>query len=325
MSKLSKEAKERIIISIAKKDTGEEVIRAIEAGSATNKLLKGKKTIFCIDNGDFATGQAALDAASSGDTIVFGAKNGGWGDLAIPTGMRLSLVGLQSERALSVQVGSISFSPATGVAADNEVHIQGLFIAASGSTCVTFDGSAPGRLLLSGCYIYAGTANRAIEVNNAQAGSSFYMYDSVVNGNGNSATMIESSCPFTRIYRTTVSAGGLSIKVTGGLLELVHSQITLNKASEIVSVTGGVFNSSSCLFTNSTTNGSGILIATGAVFSQHDNLYSVATGTGYCVRGTGTHIYGSMFFNNSLAAAGNVKVQNTLTNIPYTLAFTLAP
>lgn len=286
------------------------------------KLKKGTKTILCIDNGDFATGQAALNAASSGDTVVFGAKSGGWGDLVIPTGMRLSLVGLQAERALSVQVGAISFSPTTGVAANNEVHIQGLFITSSSSTCVTFGGSAPGRMLLSGCYVYAGTTNRAIEVNNTQVGSSFYMYDSVVNGNGDSATMIESSCPYTRIYRTVVNAGGLSVKVNAGLLELVHSQVTLSKASEIVSVAGGVFNSSSCLFTNSTTNGSGVLVATGAVFSEHDNLYSIATGTGYCVRGTGTHLYGSVFFNNSVAAAGNVKMQTTLTNIPYTLAFT---
>jgi hypothetical protein len=325
MAKLSNKLKRRVTLAVTSEKYGKELIDANETASATDKLIKGKKTIFCIDNDDFATGQAAIDAASSGDTVVFGSKNGGWGDLVIPTGIRLSLVGLQSERALSVQVGSISFSPTAGTAADNEVHIQSLFITTSGSTCVAFDGSAPGRLLLSGCYIYAGTANRAIEISNAQAGSSFYMYDSVVNGNGNSATMIESSCPYTRIYRTAVNAGGLSIKVAGGLLELVHSQVTLNKASEIVSVTGGVFNSSSCLFTNSTTNGSGILVATGAVFSEHDNLYSVATGTGYCVRGTGTHLYGSLFFNNSAAAAGNIKVQNTLVNLSYTLSFTLSP
>lgn len=325
MAKLSDKLKRRATLAVTSEKYGKELIDAIEAGSATDKLIKGEKTIFCIDNGDFATGQAALDAASSGDSIIFGSKNGGWGDLVIPTGMKLSLVGLQSERALSVQVGSISFSPTTGVAADNEVHIQNLYIATSGSTCVAFDGSAPGRLKLNGCYVYAGTANRAIKVSNTQTGSSFFMYDSVVNGDGNSATMIESSCPYTRIHRTTVDAGGLSIKVTSGLLELLHSQVTLNKASEIVSVTSGVFNSSSCLFTNSTTNGSGILVATGAVFSEHDNLYSVATGTGYCVRGTGTHLYGSFFFNNSAAAAGNVKVQNTLVNVPYTLGFSLSP
>ena len=42
----------------------------------TNRLIKGTKTIFCIDNGDFATGQDAINAAAAGDTILFGVKSG---------------------------------------------------------------------------------------------------------------------------------------------------------------------------------------------------------------------------------------------------------
>jgi hypothetical protein len=119
-----------------------------------------------------------------------------------------------------------------------------------------------------------------------------------------------------------VDAGGLSLKVNSGLTEVVHSQITLNKASEIMNVAGGVLNTSACLLTNGTTNGSGVSVAASATFSEHDNLFSIATGNGYCVRGTGLHLYGTAFFNDSIAAAGNVKVQNTLTNVPYTIAFT---
>jgi hypothetical protein len=51
----------------------------------------------------------------------------------------------------------------------------------------------------------------------------------------------------------------------------------------------------------------------------------VATGTGYCVRGTGTFLYAQNIFSNSAAAAYNVKVQTTVTALPVTTAFTPSP
>jgi hypothetical protein len=84
---------------------------------STTKLTKGTKTIFCIDNGDYATGQAAIDAAAAGDTILFGVKQGGWGNLVIPAGKTLSLIGLNSPRypGATIQMGSITFNPNTGI------------------------------------------------------------------------------------------------------------------------------------------------------------------------------------------------------------------
>jgi hypothetical protein len=56
--------------------------------------------------------------------------------------------------------------------------------------------------------------------------------------------------------------------------------------------------------------------------ANSNNTWQVATGTGYCIRGNGVHFFGPYLTANSAALAYNVKIQNTVTQIPYTLTFT---
>lgn len=299
---------------------------AIAGGiSGSSFLTKGTKTIFCIDNGDFATGQDAVDAAAAGDTILFGVKSGGWGDLVIPEGKNLSLKGLQAARGILVQVGSITFDVNSGTAVNNQLYIDSLRIGSSSDTCLKFLGTAPARLRVSNSYIYAGTTNRCVEFYNSGAGSSAYIYDSVIGSNSSSAIGIESSTTYFKLYRSTVDNSSYLLKVTGGLTEVDSAVFSLDSLNEIVQVTAGALICGRSAFINNTTNGSGVSVATGAVFSDGMNTYAVKTGTGYCVKGTGIHLYALPSFADSAAASGNVKMQSTLTNLPFTVSFTSAP
>ena len=291
-----------------------------------NKLSKGTKTIFCIDNGDFANGQAAIDAASAGDTILFGAKSGGWGDLVIPVYKKLSLTGLQSERSLYVQVGSITYSPTTGTQiVENELYIESLYITSSTSDCITHGGTSPSRIRINNCFINpTGASNKGMVFSNTNANSSSYAYQNVLIST-NTATLIQSSVAFAKLYRNTVDCAAIGLTLTAGTLENNLTNYSSSTTGNCISITGGTMLCGYSLVSTTGANSSGVAVSTGAVFASSYNTFSVPTGTGYCVRGTGIHVYSSMTFANSALLAYNVKVQNTLTNVPYTTAFTLSP
>jgi hypothetical protein len=308
-------------------DSATQLWKNSSAGSVVNKLTKGTKTIFCIDNGDFATGQAAIDAASPNDIIIFGTKAGGWGDLVIPAGKTLSLKGLQAGRSPNmVQVGSITFSPTTGAnILQNELYIDSLYIYSTTADCITHGGTAPSRIRISNCYINcAGAATRAVVFSNTHATSSSYLYDNII-GSSAAATVIQSSIAYARAYRNSVDGSNVGITLTAGTFENNLTNYSINFAGNVANITGGTFLCGYSLISNTGANSSGVAVSTGAVFASSYNSFSIPTGTGYCVRGTGVHVYGSMTFANSVLAAYNVKVQNTLTNVAYTTAFTLTP
>jgi hypothetical protein len=291
------------------------------------KLTKGTKTIFCIDNGDFATGQAAIDAATANSTILFGVKTGGWGDLVIPAGKKLSLKGLVTDRSTQlVQVGSITFSPTTGLNInENELYIDSLFISNNTATVVTFGGTAPARIRLNNCYIYtSGSSNQTCVFSNSSPQSSWYIKDCGVNST-NSQIMIQSSVNYGRIHDSDADCNGIVYQNDSGTVEVRNSILTSTSSGVIVNILAGSALTGYSQFTNNGANSSGIAVAAGAIFANSYNSYSIPAGTGYCVRGTGVHVYGQMVFANSALAAYNVKVQSTLTNIPFTTSFTLSP
>jgi hypothetical protein len=293
----------------------------------SNKLTKGSKTIFCIDNGDFANGQAAIDAASQGDTILFGVKAGGWGDLVIPSNKGISLKGLQTAKSKYVRVGSINFSPTTGSNINlNEVYIENLFISSNTQSPIVFGGTVAARLRIYGCYISPSSNQKSIEFLNSNTTSpsvysSAYLYDSIVGHTGTN-TAIESSTPYVRCQRTAVDGSSLLLQLNAGTFESDGTYWECNRAAEIINIAGGLFLAGRTSFTNNTTNGSGILIGAAGVVASSYNSFVIATGTGYCVRGTGVHAYGQIVTANSALQAFNVKIQNTVTSVPYTTSFT---
>ena len=295
-----------------------------------NKLSKGTNTIFCIDNGDYATLQAAIDAAPSyptSCTILVGAKSGGWGDIVIPANKNISITGMSSPKSEQVVfVNSVTYSPTTGTnPVANNVHLCNLFISPQTAIqAITFGGTAPARLRFTGCYVY-GNAATSIVLNNSNAVYSVASFTDCYFDMGNTSnTHFSSTLRYVVIDRCNFNSGNKAFNVTAGFVQAGLSSIQVNSVNEIITVSGTntLFSAANCLIQNSTTNGSGIFVGTGAFCQSINNIFNVATGTGYCVRGTGVHLYGQTTTANSILGATNVKMQNTLTNVPYTIGLT---
>ena len=297
----------------------------------TTKLTKGTKTIFCIDNGDFATGQAAVDAASGGDTILFGIKTGGWGNLVIPAGKTLSLMGLNNPRypGITAQIGSITFNPNTGANPNlNELHLANLYIIPSaGSSAITFGGSAPARLRADGCYIYSNTVT-GIVINNTSATFTSARFENCeIQSSTSTNTHVSSACRLVTFNSCVFNNGNKAFDVTGGILEVGLSRLEVNSANAIVTASSSALaptyiSLGNCLIYNTTANGSGVALTQNTqslTFVSISNVFNIPAGTGYCVSGTGTHAYSYPTF-----AGTNVKFRNTLTNVPLTTTPTIS-
>jgi hypothetical protein len=294
---------------------------------STVKLTKGTKTIFCIDNGDFATGQAAIDAASGGDTILFGVKQGGWGNLVIPAGKTLSLVGLNNPRypGTTIQIGSITFSPTTGLNPNlNELHLANLYILSpAGTSAITFGGSAPARLRVDGCYIYSNTVT-GIVINNTDATlTSARFQDCEIQSSTNTNTHVSATSRYVTFNRCNFGNGNKVIDVVAGVVELSLCRLEVNNASAIVTASSTVaptfLSIGSCLIANSTTNGSGVALSKGAPalnFVNLSNVFTIAGTGGFCVSGTGTHAYSYPTFTGANTRFVTTPASVTLTTTP---------
>ena len=294
--------------------------------STSGGLQKGVKTIFCIDNGDYATLQDAINAASNGDTILVGAKSGGWGNITIPAQLSINISGLQSPKAISVEVGTITFSPNVGSAVQNTVYLSNLFINSASGNNLTFSGTAPARLRIAGCFLYNGGAGTTATVSNSGVGSSAYFENCIILADSAVPVQFSISSVYTRIYYCTLDRGSVAMNVSGSFVECLESQFRVDVASSIINLTSsGVFSGTLNLISNSTTNGSGINLDASSTIVDVSNTYSIATGTGYCLLGTGTQIYGPIITTNSVAIPANVKIQNTIVRLPLTLTLTASP
>lgn len=294
---------------------------------STVKLTKGTKTIFCIDNGDFATGQAAIDAASGGDTILFGVKQGGWGNLVIPAGKTLSLMGLTNPRfpGTTIQIGSITFNPTTGLNPNlNELHLANLYILApAGSSCLTFGGTAPARVRADGCYFYSNTVT-GIVINNTDATfSSARFQDCEIQSSVATNTHVSAASRYVTFNRCNFGNGNKVIDVIAGVVEIALSRLEVNSASAIVTASSTVaptfLSIGSCLIANNTTNGSGVTLSKGAPalnFVNSSNLFTIAGTGGFCVSGTGIHAYSYPTFTGANTRFVTTPASVTLTTTP---------
>ena len=267
-----------------------------------------------------------------GGQVLFGIKTGGWGDLVIPAGKTLSLVGLNSPRypGITAQIGSITFSPTTGANPNlNELHLANLYIIApAGSSAITFGGTAPARLRADGCYIYSNTVTGIVISNTNATFSSAVFQDCEIQSSTSTNTHVTSACRLVTFSRCVFNNGNKAVDVTGGILEIGLSRLEVNSAGAIVTASSGALaptyvSLGNCLIYNTTANGSGISLTQGAqslTFINVSNVFNILAGTGYCVTGTGTHAYSYPTF-----AGTNVKFRNTLTNVPLTTTPTLAP
>jgi hypothetical protein len=321
------------------------------AVAATVQGLGGSSTTtrLCIVGGQYATLQAAVDACVDGDSVLVGPKiSGDWGDVVLPIGKRLSIVGLAGARNTTVKVKSITFAVNSGLNINlNEIFLANLFITGDFSTYggnkagLQFTGANLGRLRVQGCFIFNSTtaASSNVYMSNAASSagstSSLYLDDCVIQSSSStsSVNLVEHIAGNTWVRNCSVESGQYAIRVQAGTVQVQRSALEVDATREVCRVeAGATLLVSYSVITNLVTNGSGVnLVGAGSACGMSCSAFAVATGTGYCVAGpaaatpTAVFLYGAgISYSNSGAAAYNVKVRSTITSLPITVAFTPA-
>lgn len=338
---LSEKTKSYLKYSLASQEVADEVISYLESDStleaelanhiaasdAHPQYLKKGSTIWCLQGGDYATLQDAIDAASAGQTVILG--EGSWGNATLKAGV--DVVGLGAPRNTNITVGKLTFAPTSGNVIENEIFLSNLFISpATGDGGIDFGGTAPARLSLTGCYVYKGTGTSSLisATNTDAVYTSLKMDGCILLSASTSNILISTNVRYLTLTNAQLSGGNKALMITGGLVQVAFSTIEVNSATEIITVSSGtVETTSASLIRNLTAGGSGFFVDAGAfALVATSTLFDIADGAGYCARGSGTVAYDYISFNHiPVIQPRNTKFQNTLTVVQLPIAPTLAP
>jgi len=286
--------------------------------------------LWCVAGGDYATLQAAVNAASSGDTILVGPNLTGWGDVTFPAQKIITVTGLSAAaHTPTIQIGKVTYSPTVGTANENNIFLENLYVSGdfNGSQGVLFAGTAPARLRVTGLLVsnVSTLGGNGIVSNNSGSGSSLYIDNCLTNASP-VGTMLVHTQGFTQMHDTELNAGAAAFSCAAGNLTVFTSRIEYALAGAVGVITGGTVTMTTTFIRNTQTNGSGVSVASPGVFILDSSVFDVRTGTGYCVSGTGVFLYGQVTWSNVAAIVPrNVKTQNTLTQAQMTQTPTPSP
>lgn len=297
-------------------DTFKEVADALE-----NTVKRGQKTILVLDNNEYENAQQAIDSASVGDILVFGAKASGWGDITLKGGV--DIVGLAAPGSDAVRFGSITFNPTSGTVAENTVFISNIIASPTDASKPALEvlGTVALRLRTQGCYFYKNSgSNEIIKINNSVNGSSVYLDNVMTQASTNfTGVCIDSSVWYLRCNNPELSGGNKAVVCRSGLTYLRTAFIDYAKENSIIDVLGGIFVTSEGTIKNTTVNGSGVLVESGAQYKACNTEFDVAEGNGYCVLGSGAFAYSGIFFPHVPSLnPRNINIKNTLTTFEFT-------
>jgi hypothetical protein len=218
------------------------------------------KTLYVIEGGQYATLQAAVNAATANTMILVGPKTtGDWGDVVLNVVDKPLIIAAISGAGSNkiVKTGAITYDlgtsgPALNVSL-NETYLYGLYIQGSfAGSAVTLTGGAnyPGRLRLYGCYVLNSNAAGAAAVTNSNAGanSSLYLDGTVVSlSNSTTGSAIVQTAGYTVIRNRCEISGSLAALATGfainasaGVVEIFDSSISIGvaRAFPTINITG---------------------------------------------------------------------------------------
>lgn len=293
----------------------------------------GGNTHLVIESGSYGTLQHAINSASSGDVILVGPKSGGWGDIDLPAGKQLSILGLSTPKTpFNVKIGSVSIEPTTGTSAtQNEVHIENLFIVGNNtSPAVTVGGSAPCRLKIEGCYVYniSSAGGDTVTVSSTATGTAVYLENCVINATSPTAgAAVKAASSYVVVRNCDIFGSKNALHLAGDtVVEVGITKITTANTDSAILVDAGSLSANNIYVENGTTNGSGLKLSSAYSFAAIDNsIFNVAAGTGYVVWGGGIFAPGSNSYSNITGVlTRNVKIQNTITTIPISTSLTAA-
>jgi hypothetical protein len=273
---------------------------------------EGSNTLIVQEGGQFASLQAAIDAAASGDIIFVGPKAAGWGSISLTAIKNLTIVGFAqaaTEQKLC-RVTTVEMNIASGLNPnDCEVNIVGLFIGATvaSGALVRFTGAGSARLRMRHCSIFKSGAGDSVESSNTGSGSSFYLDNCLVNSQDTAGTTLKHVSGYTLVQnRTSLDDGAIVVSCAAGSLVITDCTLTANAASAgpAVSVTGGTVSMGTSAIIFPKASGVGVSVASGAVFGASQTSILVGTGlalaTGKAITGAGTAIIGEVTYGLAL-------------------------
>jgi hypothetical protein len=282
---------------------------------------------FVQDGGKFATLQAAIDIADSGDVILVGPKTSSWGNIVLPAEKRLTIHAVNGSREQkNVSIGSVTYAPTTGLNINNnEVILSGFLInysAGSGDQVVNFGGTAPARLRLTNCYVYKGSGvGDGVLVNNSGSGSSLYLNNCIVQASVATGIGLKHQLGYTNlINRTDFSGWQYNVTCAAGNVSVDNCTFAGSTANEVIRISGGSVTMGYSYITNTTAGASGVNLTTaGAVLSVGETTFAIATtGGGYVVNGVaGTYyLFANVGYASSALAAYNTSINSNVTAVP---------
>lgn len=299
-----------------------------EATLAGAPLIEGKSgntILITKEGGEYASLQAAIDAAVDGDVVVVGAGN--WGDVVLKGGV--SLMGLQPPKALQVVLSSLTFAPDEGgTAADNTVYVSNLLISGGANeTLLTLGGDDPIRAYFSGVRVYrdeAPATTAMVVCAGDDATSTIEFVDCLFTHEGgqvaSAITLLSTSVRYLNLVDCYFANGGRCLDVTDGNL-VVAATTRFETGSTVAALRVGAsctLSLGSCLVTNSGTNASGVeLVAGTSTLVASNTGFNVAAGTGKAVlapAAAGIFVKGNVVANpgsNSSVSAGVTPVALT--------------
>lgn len=216
-------------------------------GSAT-------KVLFVIEGGQYATLQAAVNAATANTMILVGPKaTGDWGNVSMTTVDKNLIIAAISGAGSNkvVKVGSITYNPTGALDPNlNEVYLYGLYIQGTfaGGSALSLAGTGTARLRAWGCYILndSVTGTAAVTNSNAAANSSLYIDNCVVSLSASATgstvvhsggyTVIRNRCEISA--STAGGATGFALNASAGTVEITDSYLSNSRNVAVANVSG---------------------------------------------------------------------------------------
>ena len=319
-------------------DTTNGVIYVKTSGSATNTGWSplanlGTKVLLVVEGGQYATIQAAIDAAPTGTSTVpaytvilvgpkanAGTAQGTWGSATLAENKPLMIVGLGGGQTnKNIKIDSLTYNSTSGAlnANLNENYISGLFInSSSASSIVTFSGTGAIRLRLNNCYVLNSGAGDAVTNSNTNVNASLYLDSSIVSASSvtgiavkhtGTYTFIKNRCDISTSSGGTSASTGRALTASAGVVEIYDTTIGgVSVPRPAVELTGTAYVSAGYTTISNTSNDANarcvFVNSATAVFAAGDAslpLGSSVPALGQVVSGTGTFAYGNITFSYS--------------------------
>lgn len=236
--------------------------------------------------------------------------------------------GLEGKQKTTRINGQITVNSSTDYSGlyQNEVSFSNLFISNTNNSCITVSGTQPTSLDIFDCVLYTSGTGVPLIMNNTAAGGNrlrVYIGDIIAVGNAPALDVANVSNGAISTINSSSASTTYGWRFATSTITLTSIQLTSDTCANLISILSGTINIGYSAFTNTTANGTGIDVSSGATFVTSSVVYNIVSGTGYAVRGVAGSVF--VYSYNSMLPGTNTRISSAMTSIPMTTSFTSVP